>query len=540
MRVRHHIRYLWERISNLGLRTTYGYSLQKEVIITNRMCLLLIPLLLLSILLEAANDNLPVVFSFIFFLIMVFIVIWMNARGSIKPARIILSVFPPVLLLSAPLISGEVNEGNYLGFSYALLGLSIIPLLIFHMDEERSYMLVMLIFHLLLLAFYDRILMMVDSRADELLWLHRNYALFKGTQIMLWIIFVGGVIFFKYLNLSYESRYLGALSEQERLHRAALEQNKEISSQNEELLQQQNQIVDQRNYIEAKNKELQQYQDKLLDYVFKISQTKDELFKKEAENKSILQALRQHFIVLEVDNEGKISWLAPKTIAYLDINPEELLQKNASSVFQYPEESSKSWSFENIREASQRSKALTDECQIVLPGRQLWVSCTFAPILDESGSIIRIMAIAHDISFIKEKEAEISDFNKLLQQQQQEIREQNDKLLSQKEEIATINETLEMRVEERTKVLEMKNMQLAEYAFINAHILRAPVSSILGLINLLGHENLSDEGRHLYRYLKQSADELDQVVMRINEAINEHKDFDRKYMRASDPPQDYQ
>lgn len=70
-----------------------------------------------------------------------------------------------------------------------------------------------------------------------------------------------------------------------------------------------------------------------------------------------------------------------------------------------------------------------------------------------------------------------------LQESNEEIQAQNEEIISQAEEIRVINENLEKLVQERTKELEKKNQVLEEYAFINAHKLRSPVASILGLIN---------------------------------------------------------
>ena len=66
----------------------------------------------------------------------------------------------------------------------------------------------------------------------------------------------------------------------------------------------------------------------------------------------------------------------------------------------------------------------------------------------------------------------------------------NEEIISKGEEIRVINENLEKIVLERTKELEKKNKALEEYAFINAHKLRRPVASILGLVNLLNKTSL--------------------------------------------------
>lgn len=92
-------------------------------------------------------------------------------------------------------------------------------------------------------------------------------------------------------------------------------------------------------------------------------------------------------------------------------------------------------------------------------------------------------------------------------------------LLVQAEEIKTINENLESLVRDRTQELERKNTALEEYAFINAHKLRAPVASILGLIPIINSLPLTDEGKIVVSHLNSSTEKLNAIVRSITEAI---------------------
>jgi light-regulated signal transduction histidine kinase (bacteriophytochrome) len=103
--------------------------------------------------------------------------------------------------------------------------------------------------------------------------------------------------------------------------------------------------------------------------------------------------------------------------------------------------------------------------------------------------------------------------------QKEEIQVQNEEISAQSEEILRINENLEEMVQERTRELERKNRALEEYAFINAHKLRSPVATILGLINLISKTKLDHEGTEINRRLQNTADELDGIVTSITKAI---------------------
>lgn len=108
----------------------------------------------------------------------------------------------------------------------------------------------------------------------------------------------------------------------------------------------------------------------------------------------------------------------------------------------------------------------------------------------------------------------------------QQRRSYERRLREHRKQVERINYDLEERVKERTQQLEDQNQQLAEYAFINSHILRGPVCRILGLINLLSYQDNKEQ--QLVDHLKLSGEELDEVVKRINLALTEGGHFNRE------------
>ena len=117
---------------------------------------------------------------------------------------------------------------------------------------------------------------------------------------------------------------------------------------------------------------------------------------------------------------------------------------------------------------------------------------------------------------------EILQANKNLQIKNEEISFQKNAIESQAEELLILNEelidlnkSLEGRINERTKQIFHQNKKLAEYTFTNAHKLRAPVASILGLINLL-HQVEPDEQKIILNYLKTCGEQLDSIIHAIS------------------------
>jgi signal transduction histidine kinase len=134
------------------------------------------------------------------------------------------------------------------------------------------------------------------------------------------------------------------------------------------------------------------------------------------------------------------------------------------------------------------------------------------------GALILIFILHMKRKFIFYREA-VSNRYRQLDRIAQTLHQQNQELATRQEETRAINENLESLVQERTNANELKNIQLAEYAFINAHMLRAPLCRILGLISLMEKEPDRYRPDQLSR-LKVLAQQIDQQVREINVVVS--------------------
>jgi len=143
--------------------------------------------------------------------------------------------------------------------------------------------------------------------------------------------------------------------------------------------------------------------------------------------------------------------------------------------------------------------------------------------------VLAILMVAAGIYFfvyLREKKliADKRELEMKVRERTSEIEQKTHEIQAQAEEIRGINENLEQLVRSRTAELERKNKAIEEYAFINAHQLRAPVASILGLIHLMQKLDLNENEKVYLTHLNESAKKLDVVVSSITEAI-ERGDF---------------
>lgn len=89
------------------------------------------------------------------------------------------------------------------------------------------------------------------------------------------------------------------------------------------------------------------------------------------------------------------------------------------------------------------------------------------------------------------------------------------------QEIQELNDQLEEKVKIRTMELEDTNLKLSEYAFINAHHLRAPLAKIMSAVHVVEETEGRALNKEMLRVLSDSAKELDQVIYSINDILKE-------------------
>ena len=110
--------------------------------------------------------------------------------------------------------------------------------------------------------------------------------------------------------------------------------------------------------------------------------------------------------------------------------------------------------------------------------------------------------------------------NKQLQEAQQTIKVQSEKIQS-------LNDHLKIEVDNRTQELQKTNQELIEhnnqleqFAFIAAHNLRAPLTRVLGLANLIQMGESEEDKQTALEKLISSTHDMDQVVKDLNAILN--------------------
>lgn len=113
---------------------------------------------------------------------------------------------------------------------------------------------------------------------------------------------------------------------------------------------------------------------------------------------------------------------------------------------------------------------------------------------------------------LSESQTEVMQQNHTLQEQSEELMRQSEELKCSHEEVVAMNDNLEDIVNQRNQEVLEKNKMLEEYAFINAHKLRAPLARILGIMQIIELSKDNSEIAFYMQLCNQEAKDLDRIV----------------------------
>jgi signal transduction histidine kinase len=134
------------------------------------------------------------------------------------------------------------------------------------------------------------------------------------------------------------------------------------------------------------------------------------------------------------------------------------------------------------------------------------------------GSLILTMLVAVFLIYGRKK---MTVINKNLREKQEEILAQNEEMRQYQDEIKNLNNSLEQAVFDKTKELTYRNQQLTEYAFFNAHKLRSPIATILGLYELLKLNPSHEEREFIITQIGIYIVRLDELVRKSQQLLDE-------------------
>ncbi|MGB3183735.1 MAG: GAF domain-containing protein [Cyclobacteriaceae bacterium] len=150
----------------------------------------------------------------------------------------------------------------------------------------------------------------------------------------------------------------------------------------------------------------------------------------------------------------------------------------------------------------------------------------------ETEDILFVQSVA-DLIALSFKNRRIKGLLSQLQSNNTDLATKNQAIASLNEQLQGANSNLEEKVALRTHRLEEKNKQLTEYAFINSHLLRAPLARVLGLSQLIAREVELESDKVLIDTLINSTKDLDAIIRRISHLLDDKEGIKREDIEAT-------
>lgn len=208
-------------------------------------------------------------------------------------------------------------------------------------------------------------------------------------------------------------------------------------------------------------------------------------------------------------------------------------QQKSDFLGKSPFSSSESWYFENflpeeydqpddlVKEYPRLAKAYYHPISNMEESRLLFiVGLTEEKKLDESDHFfIKLVG-----NYLENKFYQLVIYNSL-HKQHDKLKNAYDQIEGKNRKIQDLVNSQEKIIQQRTKDLEQRNEQLVDYAFMNHHEIRGPVSSLKGLVDLIATEEDVPESLQVYiEKLKVAMDQVDSAIQKAGKVLDEHKE----------------
>lgn len=136
-------------------------------------------------------------------------------------------------------------------------------------------------------------------------------------------------------------------------------------------------------------------------------------------------------------------------------------------------------------------------------------------------SLLVVTLFLVQFNYSKKLKKYSTSLEEIVNSRTEELRNTVEELNHANEELTSMNDGLDLMVKNRTAELEDRNLQLTEYAFINSHLLRAPLARILGLTDLIRMETTDPKTQELMDKLFNSCEELDEIIKLMSTQLSD-------------------
>ncbi|MGF1532509.1 MAG: ATP-binding protein [Bernardetiaceae bacterium] len=220
-------------------------------------------------------------------------------------------------------------------------------------------------------------------------------------------------------------------------------------------------------------------------------------------------------MILILDQEGRIDFINHTDSSLSLIRSQTLL-------FDYFDLPMRHLTQRKLKQAIEDpSQAVRYETYMYQPDgqRKVWFSNTLNPLLlDKQGRVKKLTLIARNITQQKQRE-------QYLQQAYHELEKRNQQLIDKEKENKAIQHELQQtnqylsrsktELQDTVRQLESRNDELDNLVYKISHDIRSPLSSIMGLMDLMRQQDLNPDVRQMLGYMENRAHRLDEFIKKM-------------------------
>lgn len=520
-----------EWLSSLLLPKAYqseSPSLQSQVKTSNGLVLILCIAGFIGISINLVVGGYQRIALYLLFYPIALLVIYLNKLKKEQAARILLAFYPGVFLFSAPALNGMVITGDREGYFLVLFMFAMFPLILFSDAGEKKRFFLGCFFYATLIGSMD-IVLHFQSATEQI-----GFAV-KAKEVFFYGVIAAGFALKLGLKTEIETH---------------------LNDRNKNLAQQRDEIEVLLEEVQSQKEELSIQQETLFIQNAQLTLQRDELVninhRLEKNNDALLQLASEHVLTNGNYEEALkiITQIAASTLNVSRVSVWEI-RGNKNSIHctdMYslaPDQHSCgmelfSHDFPVYFDAIKANKTIVanDATTNIFTSEfkdNYLIPLQIASMLDSpffiDGELKGIVCFEQqnearkwtpeDILFSRA----IADLIPLSYEcaerklAQKEIIFQNDLLITKQQEILELNEQLEGKVKQRTEQLELRNKLLEEYAFYNAHVLRAPLCSLQGLIGLSNHDKYFIIDEQYIHHLKRALLDMEVITKEVSEKL---------------------
>jgi len=150
-----------------------------------------------------------------------------------------------------------------------------------------------------------------------------------------------------------------------------------------------------------------------------------------------------------------------------------------------------------------------------------YISLTNALYFELTTAVLVVTLFLVQLNYSRRLKIYTTSLEEIVNERTEELRLTVEELHNANEELSSMNNGLDLMVKNRTAELEERNYQLTEYAFINSHLLRAPLARILGLTDIIRRESTDPITVDLMNKLFNSCGELDEIIRLMSTQLSD-------------------